>query len=326
MAVTLHPSLSQKAEEPVREEQEPAPAADVAPEAPVEPVLEPTSEVSVSESNATEALEEAPEPAPDPRKWIDPGRGYYQELMRLEREDLEFRNALRTRAGRMAATEWKPKVANLEAELAELRRQVQEERLKALDPDEIKERLYQDPKFRQEYDRTRAEDPSRIRLQAAIESRINAVIDEAEQYLPPEEIARRHAALQQGAYDAVRDQSGRPVRVLTPEESVQWFERDMRTAIFSHLQQQARASAPAAQAAPPPAPAKEPAEAPAPAKSNPALAKASPDLTAPKAPGGSKGMLYSEYKKLNPAQRMAMYRTAADVEAAFARGDLVKDE
>lgn len=37
-------------------------------------------------------------------------------------------------------------------------------------------------------------------------------------------------------------------------------------------------------------------------------------------------MLYSEYKKLNPAQRMAMYRTVADVERAFETGDLIRDE
>ena len=60
MAVTLHPSLSRKAEETVQEGQEIAPVAE-APEAPVELAPEPTSEVSaVEESNTPEALEASP--------------------------------------------------------------------------------------------------------------------------------------------------------------------------------------------------------------------------------------------------------------------------
>lgn len=337
MAVTLHPRLSQKAEETVQEEQENVPVAESAPEAPVELAPEPTSEVSaIAESNTPEALEVSPaEPAPDPRKWIDPSRGYYQELARLEREDLEFKNALRTRAGRMAASEWRPKVANLEAEAAELRKQLQQERLKSLEPEDIKERLYQDPQFRKEFDQPNIVDPALLRQRAAFVARVASAEDAAEQYLPPEEIAKHVGALRRGAYDAVRDQAGNVVRTLAPEESLAWFERDLSTAAIAYVQQEyARAAqpppAPAPAATPPPQPvAQAPApapQAPAPAKSNPALAQAAPVILSPQSPRGGKSMLYSEYKKLNPAQRMAMYRTVADVERAFETGDLIRDE
>lgn len=338
MAVTLHPRLSQKAEETVQEEQENVPVAESAPEAPVELAPEPTSEVSaIAESNTPEALEVSPaEPAPDPRKWIDPSRGYYQELARLEREDLEFKNALRTRAGRMAASEWRPKVANLEAEAAELRKQLQQERLKSLEPEDIKERLYQDPQFRKEFDQPNIVDPALLRQRAAFVARVASAEDAAEQYLPPEEIAKHVGALRRGAYDAVRDQAGNVVRTLAPEESLAWFERDLATAaaVASVKQEYARAAqpppAPAPAATPPPQPvAQAPApapQAPAPAKSNPALAQAAPVILSPQSPRGGKSMLYSEYKKLNPAQRMAMYRTVADVERAFETGDLIRDE
>ena len=337
MAVTLHPRLSQKAEETVQEEQENVPVAESAPEAPVELAPEPTSEVSaIAESNTPEALEVSPaEPAPDPRKWIDPSRGYYQELARLEREDLEFKNALRTRAGRMAASEWRPKVANLEAEAAELRMQLQQERMKAMEPEDIKERLYQDPQFRKAFDQSNAANPDEIRRAAAAEARVMSAVDAAEQYLPWGEIAKRVNAIQRGAYNVIRDQAGNVVRELTAEESLAWFERDLNAAAIAYVQQaSARAAqpppAPAPAATPPPQPVAEapaPApQAPAPAKSNPALAQAAPVILSPQSPRGGKSMLYSEYKKLNPAQRMAMYRTVADVERAFETGGLIRDE
>ena len=327
MAVTLHPSLSRKAEETVQAEEEQASVTE-APEAPVELAPEPTSEVSaVEESTTPEALEVTPEPAPDPRKWIDPRQGYYQELTRLEREDLEFKNALRTRVGRQAASEWKPKVANLEAELAEARKQLQQERLKSLEPDEVKERLFQDPQFRKEYDQDNGVDPSLIRQRAAYEARVTQAVDFAEQHLPQDQIAMRVNALQRGAYDAARDQAGNVIRRLTPEESLSWFERDLNAAAIAYVKQSS-APAPAAAAPAPPQAIQTPppAPAPAPVKSNPALAQASPDLSAPKSPRSGKSMLYSEYKKLNPAQRMALYRTSTDVERAFATGELIRDE
>lgn len=328
LAVTLHPSLSRKAEETVQAEEEQAPVAE-APEAPVELAPEPTSEVSaVVESTTPEALEVTPEPAPDPRKWIDPRQGYYQELTRLEREDLEFKNALRTRVGRQAASEWKPKVANLEAELAETRKQLQQERLKSLEPDEVKERLFQDPQFRKDYDQANGVDPSLIRQRAAFEARVTQAVDFAEQHLPQDQIAMRVNALSRGAYDTVRNQAGNVIRQLAPEESLQWFERDLNAAAIAYVKQSS-VPAPVAAAAPPPPQAVQtppPAPAPAPVKSNPALAQASPDLSAPKSPRSGKSMLYSEYKKLNPAQRMALYRTTADVDRAFATGELIRDE
>lgn len=324
------------AEAKVQEEQEIVPVAEQAPEAPVELAPEPTSEVSaIAESSTPEALAEVtPEPAPDPRKWIDPSRGYYQELTRLEREDLEFKNALRTRAGRIAAAEYKPKVANLEAEAAELRKQLQQERLKSLEPEDIKERLYQDPQFRKEFDQSNAADPALIRQRAAFEARVSGAVDIAEQYLPPEEITKRVVALQRGAYDAVRDQAGNVVRTLAPEESLAWFERELNGAAIAYVQQaSARAAqpppAPAPAATPPPQPvatAPAPVPAPAPARSNPALAQASPDLSPARSSRSGKSMLYSEYKKLNPAQRMAIYKSTADVERAFENGDLIRDE
>lgn len=328
MAVTLHPSLSRKAEETVQEEQEIAPVAE-APEAPVELAPEPTSEVSaVEESNTPEALEASPEPAPDPRKWIDPTR-YYQELMRLEREDLEFKNALRTRAGRMAATEWKPKVANLEAELAETRKQLQQERMKSLEPEEIKERLYQDPEFRKQYEANSGPDAALIRQRAAYEARVTSAVDFAEQHLPPEEITKRVNALSRGIYDAVRDQSGNIVRTLTPEESLSWFERDLNAATINYVQQANRAPAPAPApaaapqpqaAVPPPAP-----QAPAPVKSNPALAQASPDLspnTGGRSPGS--GIALSEYSALTTPEKMK--RFPQGLGAALSSGAIYRDE
>lgn len=312
MAVTLHPLLSRKAEETVQEEQETVAVAE-APEAPVELAPEPTSEVSANaESVIPEALVVEPEPAPDPRRWIDPARGYYQELTRLEREDLEFKNAIRTRVGREAAKEWKPKVANLEAELAETRKQLQQERLKSLEPDEVKERLYQDPQFRKDYDQANnGPDAALIRERARFEARVTGAVEFAEQHLPPGEIAKRVNALQRGAYDATRDQAGNVIRTLTPEESISWFERDLSAAAIAHIQQsQARAPEPSAPApaAPPQPQATAPAPAPAPVKSNPALAQSSPDLTAPtQGRPASSGMSMSQYQMLSTPQKMQMF-------------------
>lgn len=330
MAVTLHPSLSRKAEETVQEGQEIAPVAE-APEAPVELAPEPTSEVSaVVESNTPEALAATPEPAVDPRRWIDPRQGYYQELTRLEREDLDFKNALRTRAGRMAASEWKPKLANAEAEVLELRKQLQQERMKQLEPEEVKERLFQDPQFRKEYDQVNGIDPNLVRHRAALEARVTQAEDFAAQYLPQDQIAIRVNALHTGRYDAVRDQGGNVIRRLSPEESLQWFERDLNAASIAYVKQQntlAPPSAPVTVAPPPPqAATPPPAPAVAPVKSNSALAQASPDLSTPKSPRSGKTMLYSEFRKLNPAQRMALYRTSTDIEQAFEKGELVRDE
>jgi len=336
LAVTLHPRLSQKAEETVQEEQENVPVAEVAPEAPVELAPEPTSEVSaIAESNTPEALEVSPaEPAPDPRKWIDPSRGYYQELARLEREDLEFKNALRTRAGRMAASEWRPKVANLEAEAAELRKQLQQERLKSLEPEDIKERLYQDPQFRKEFDQSNSVDPALIRQRAAFEARVTSAVDVAEQYLPPEQITQRVTALQRGAYDAVRDQAGNVIRALAPEESLAWFERDLNGAAIAYVQQaSARAAqpppAPAPAATPPPPPVAEapaPApQAPAPVKSNPALAQASPDLS-PNHGGRSagSGISLAEYSALSTPEKMKRYPQG--LATALSSGAVYRDD
>ena len=335
MAVTLHPRLSQMAEAKVQEEQEIVPVAEQAPEAPVELAPEPTSEVSaIAESSTPEALAEVtPEPAPDPRKWIDPSRGYYQELTRLEREDLEFKNALRTRAGRIAAAEYKPKVANLEAEAAELRKQLQQERLKSLEPEDIKERLYQDPQFRKEFDQSNAADPALIRQRAAFEARVSGAVDIAEQYLPPEEITKRVVALQRGAYDAVRDQAGNVVRTLAPEESLAWFERDLNGAAIAYVQQaSARAAqpppAPAPAATPPPPPvatAPAPVPAPAPARSNPALAQASPDLS-PNSGGRSPGAGISlrEYGAMPTPEKLKRYPQG--LEAALSSGAVYRDD
>lgn len=332
LAVSLHPLLSQKAEEMEQVDQEPTSVAE-APEVPETLAPEPTSDGLATESATPEAPgEELPALAPDVRKYLDPTR-YYQELTRLEREDPEFRNALLTRVGRHAAKEWKPKLANLEAEVLELREKLRQEQLKSLEPDEVKERLYQDPEFRKQFDGQPNVNPALIRQRAAFEQRVNTAVEYAEQYLPSDQVAMRVQALSRGAYDAVRDQAGNVLRVLAPEESLSWFERDLNAAAIAYVQQATARAAMPAPAAPAPvpqpapvavAPEQPPAEAPAPVKSNPALAKASPDLSQNTSGRSAAGISLSEYRLMSTPDKMRLYPQG--LEAALQSGAVYRDD
>ncbi|MBK7330447.1 MAG: hypothetical protein IPI85_15590 [Dehalococcoidia bacterium] len=155
----------------------------------------------------------------------------------------------------MAASEWKPKLANAEAEVLELRKQLQQERMKQLEPEEVKERLFQDPQFRKEYDQTNGIDPNLVRHRAALEARVTQAEDFAAQYLPQDQIAIRVNALHGGRYDAVRDQGGNVIRRLSPEESLQWFERDLNAASIAYVKQQNTLAPPSAPVTVAPSPA-----------------------------------------------------------------------
>lgn len=314
MPVTLDPRLQEIAEREEREKQELATAA----EAPVAPVDEltpdSTPETATPEEQNQEQVTETPDPAPvDNRLYIDPARGFYQELTRLEQEHADMRNAIKTRVGRQAAREYKPKIADIEVQLNELRAENARLKTQGLDEDEIKEKLLRDPQFRQQYDASTAQnqgpDP---RITATLEARFTDAIEEAEQQnLPPEVIGRYVQAMQGQWYDYERNAQGQPLRPYSPEEGIRKFERDLANATINHFKQKATVPPP-----PPPAPVAsapapvvsvpEPAPAPV-SKPNQALAQSSPDLTPNSVSRGAGSMSLTDYNIMTPPEKMRLF-------------------
>lgn len=283
LALTQHPLLQQEAEARAEEVQEEAPVAVEAPEAPVETSTEPTSEVVAPEG------EEAPETVVEERKvYLDPER-YHQEIIRLEQEDEKFRNALRTKIGREAAKQYRPKLAELEARLAEREAELARVTQSTLTEDEIKDRLLSDPEFRRRFD-SKPPDPNQIRETALLQQQRDAILESAERFLTTEEIAPYVQAAASGVWDHEFDAANRPIRRLTPQESMARFATALNTAIQQkHAKSQVQTSAPvqapkAASAPPPPPPAAPVAVPEAPAaveapQPNVALAQANPDIS-----------------------------------------------
>lgn len=276
------------------------------------PAPDATPEPATTAEEQNQELVTTPEPAPvDNRLYIDPARGHYQELTRLEQEDEAVRNAIRTRVGRVAAREYKPKIAELEHERNQLRSELQRLKNESIDVEELKVKLL-DPEFRRQYDAANAQntgpDPRTV---AWFEASFTEAVEEAEKHLPPEILGRYTTALTQQWYDYERDAQGRPGRALTPEESMRRFQFDLNRASIQYVKQAATVPPPP----PPPPPKAEapqpvstiPEPAPAQAKVNPALAQSSPDLTPNSVQRAAGTMSLSDYNSKTPPEKIRLF-------------------
>lgn len=327
MSITLDPVLQRIAEREEREKQEQL-AATQEPVQPTEPVAELPQEPEVAlVEQPEEQVQEQPAPAPDSRVFLDPARAY-QELKRLEQENEQVRQALKTRIGREGAREWKPRLAEVEHERDQLRQEIARLKAGSLDEDELKERIYKDPEFRRQWEASQQPQAGPDPRQAAqVEAIFNEALEEAEQNLPPEIIGRYVQALQGTWYDAERDAQGRPVRALNPIEGIRKFQIDLSRAALNYAKQSAAPPPPAAPVIPPPTAAPKQEAPPAPVATAPvpnaALAASSPDLTpnsVNRAPGT---MSITEYYQLNDPVKIKLFPEG--LQAAIDSGKVYRD-
>lgn len=157
------------------------------------------------------------------------------------------------------------------------------------------------------------------------------VVDQLD-FLKPNLSAEYHKAFSAGHYDIQRGPDQQPVYKdgqtvpMTQRQAVWQMTEDMkRMAVFVRTTGGNAAPAPAASAAP----AQESQAAPAPVArqapvANPKLAGAAPDLTAPSTSRGASRMTTSEYKRLNPVQKLKEFPEG--LAAAEASGALVRDD
>ena len=220
---------------------------------------------------APESTEVAQAPGP---YTIDRTR-LHEEIERLEREDEEFRNALATKAGRIAANKYQPRLTQLELEHRATVNTLRRERLDRMPQGEIWQRVNSDPEFRAMYTEVMDTTPEQLQTEmwaasqrSAVETIFSQGYDAGLTQAQAEEIA---AMIASGHYD--QDTEGNPI---PGESALLIIQADVfRTAM------QSRASAPAS--VPPPAPTP-PAVSAAPTV-NPALARGGPDTS----PAGSRG-------------------------------------
>lgn len=332
MAVTLDPRLEQMAQREVVTEPEPVAVVEEIPATPAEALPDATLETPTEAVEQNAETVSAPEPAPDTRLFIDTSRGYYQELSRLEQENADIRNAIKTKTGRYAAREYKPKMAELEAQLNELRAENSRLKTQGMEVEELKTRLLEDPEFRRQYDAgNAAQNGPDPRLAAWFESSFNDAVEEAERDLPPQVIGRYVQALQGQWYDYARDAQGNPGRALTPQEAMTAFQRDLNSARIQYIKQAQQAlatpppAAPVAQAAPatpPVAPVPDPVPAQV-SKPNQALSASSPDLTPNNVNRTAGSMSIADYKGLNPTERIKLFPEG--LEAAIGSGKVYSE-
>ena len=291
-----------------------------------EVIEEPAAEVDPLEGGEAEApvLEtpEAPvaETVQPERRIIDlDSPNLYADIARWQNEDPRFSNQLNSLAGRHAARKYQPEMTKLQADLARANQRLQQLETQGMDEDAVKERLLKDPAFRSSYGKTEQIAPEVIELRGQIESAIAMAEDSVAGSLPPEVIQGFNSMLREGRFDAVRDARGQVTRQLSPQETLAWY----GSALHQEAQKRNVKSEPAPPPPPPPAAAvvaEEPIKT-AP-KANTRLAQLSPDLTSSASQTGSARMAWSDYQKLNPLEKMALYPTADDVQAARQRGDL----
>lgn len=300
------------------EEQE-ARAAEATPETvvPTEPV--------VPDAPAGLPAEEPSQSEPEPFYKINKA-STYADLNRLAEEDPEFRNNLNSLIGRKARREYKPRIDELEAQLAQFNAQATIAARSVTDPEAVKERLLRDPEFRRQYDAP-IPDPEFLRVKSALERSLDDVFDAVADVVPDEVVTTYREAIIGGHYDIKRDtneqpvlgQDGQPI-LLSPYEALAQVtnavNRQARYFMTQAAVKTAPASAPVASAAPAAV-----ADRPV---ANPALAAVRPDISTPSggAGAGVQRMSTTEYNNLTPPQQIALYRTGADLERALASGEL----
>lgn len=311
MALATHPRLLETAQAEAETQEEKTPVVVETPEVPVETVPEPASEPVAEEESVPKTVAEE---APDHKVYLDSTQ-FYREIERLERENPDFRNAIRTKLGRQAKREYQPKVADLEARLAEREAELQRLREGQMSEDEIKERLLNDPEFRRSYG-AEPQNPQAIRERAELQIQFEQIVEQAEQHLTPAEIAPYKQAVANRVFDFEFDANGRPIRQLTPSQSMLRFQSALNTAVQNKLATQ-RAAPP-----PPPAPVAAPpkaevVEVPTPVeedkpKANAALAQSTPDLTANSTTRVGGVMTLAEARNLPPPELVRLFPTGIE--------------
>ena len=309
----MHPLLRE-----IEEQEASAPEAVPSPETPDGPVA-PEAEVAAPAEESNQ---------PEPEDFIKISRkAIYADLARLSEEDKEFQNNLNSLVGRKARREYKPKIDEMEAELAQFRAQAALAARQVTDPEALKERLLRDPEFRRQYDAP-IPDPDALRLQASLERSVDAIFDGVADVLPEDIQSKYREAITSGHYDIQRDVNEQPVLVngqpllLTPTEALAQVANAVNRYARWHVGQRAAA-------APAPAPAQAVSASVAVAErpvANPALAAVTPDLSpAGGGAGGQRRMSVAEYERLTPPQQIALYPRAEELERALSSGELYRD-
>lgn len=285
---------------------------------PKEEIAETPVEAPVEEAEAP--VEEIPEVpvAEKERRVIDlDAEDLYQQIVRYRSEDPRFANVYNTDVGRKAAKDYQPRITKLEADNARLQTRLREIEAQGMDEEAIKERLLNDPGFRRTYGEAPGVDANLIEMRGQLQAAIARVEEGVS--LEPAQLQQFQAMLYRGDFDAERDQAGRVIRQLSPNETIAWYSS------YLHQQERAATKPPAPQPQEAPVaevevPQEEPAK-PAP-KPNTRLAQLNPDLTPASTSTGPAKMALSEYQKLSPPQRIAMFPTGAEYEEARRNGTI----
>lgn len=277
---------------------------------------------ALSEPVADDAAE--PAPAEEEEFYRIPKSNAYRELQRLADEDQALKNALNSMVGRKAAREYKPKLVELEAELARERAWRISQQKKALeaerdtDPEGFAQKVISDARYRAAWD-AKAPDPREVETRGRYQAAIEQTLDTFADTIPPDVLQQFEASVKTGWYDEDRDPaSSTRGRKLSPEESLTRLQADLYQFTQRVRQEQSARPAPATKAAPAPAPAPV-AEKP---KPNIALAQASPDLTPPSS-GGSTGRhrwKMSEVKAMSRAEQAVHFPGIGDFGKAVREG------
>lgn len=225
--------------------------------------------------------------------------------------------------GRKAAKEYQPKLTKLEADLARAQTRLREIEVSRMDEDEIKDRLLKDEGFRQSYQKPQA-DPALIEMRGQIQAAIARVEESVD--LEPNQVEAYRQMLLSGAFDAERDAQGRPIRVLSPNETIAWYSSHLHNEA-RRFQQARTATPPASQVEAPVAQVEAPQEPPAkPApKANLRLAQLDADLTPGEPGGGSTTFRLSEIRKMAPPERLRHFPTGAALQEAINKGTVLVD-
>lgn len=168
------------------------------------------------EGGESVAVELPPPPQP---YVIDPARPY-QSLRQLAERDQQILQAIRTLAGRERAKEERRRIAELEAELAALRRQQAEMLIAAVPEEERKERLEKDEQFRALYEQAQQEvpDPAAAVESIEIESQVESVLDRYRDVLPQWRLDQVVAAMSPGGCMNCSALGGEPHGILDHDE------------------------------------------------------------------------------------------------------------
>lgn len=306
---------------------------DEAAKAETEPVVE-TAEVidTPAEPEAQVEASPEPEPAPDPfeGKYVLDKAATYQELLRLSRDDENFRNNLNTFVGRTAKRQYEPEVDRLKAELDAANFELRRSKIQAMAPADIEAKFASDPQFAREYAEAvhgKGVDIDAVREQIQTTAAVNRELDRAfDAGVPKEDIEQVQAWAASGAFD--HDPNSK--RELSILESYSWMKDVIDQKIAATRIRQAptapapapRTEAPSTVAAAAPVAVKEPVI----PQANARLSEATPDLSnAAVATGGRRQYRLSEWRQMNPDQKKSVWPTAADFERDYRDGTIIRD-